>query len=454
MKTTISNWGNYPVVKAEYDSIQHIFRFLKESSFSFIVRGLGRSYGDSSLSDYIFDGTKWNRFLSFDKKTGILYCEAGVSIHEILEVFVPRGWFVPVTPGTKFVTIGGAISSDVHGKNHHKEGSFCKHVLSIEVLLSNGKIIECSPKKNVDLFRYICGGMGLLGVLLRAKIQLKKIESAYITQTTYKAKNLTEMIQLFEAHKNATYTVAWMDCLAEGEHLGRGILFTGEHTTKEDLQKFNFSKDPFYVKKKIKINIPFYFPGFVLNSFTVRLFNFLFYHKHFRKQITQLVDYDRFFYPLDSIYHWNRIYGKRGFIQYQFVLPKENGLEGIKEIIHEISKHKMGSFLVVFKVFGDPNRIPQKSSKKIISFPFSFPIEGYTLALDFAIEKRLPEFLKKLDQIVESYKGKLYLAKDARMPKEFFYKTYPIKEFLKIKKMYDAKNRLLSLQAERLGLSV
>lgn len=333
MKKIITNWGNYPVIQAEYESIQYLLNFLKNSSHSFIVRGLGRSYGDSSLYDYIFDGTKWNRFLGFDDKTGILYCEAGVSIQEILEIFVPKGWFVPVTPGTKFVTVGGAISSDVHGKNHHKEGSFCKHVLSMEVLLTNGKVVECSPQKHVDLFQYICGGMGLLGVILKAKIQLKKIESAYILQTTYKAKNLAEMIQLFETYKDSTYTVAWMDCLAKGEHLGRGILFTGEHATKGDLQKFRLQSDPFFIKKKIKLKVPFFLPTFVLNSLTVRVFNFLFYHKHFKKQHTQIIDYDSFFYPLDSIHQWNRIYGKKGFIQYQFVLPKETGLDGIKEII-------------------------------------------------------------------------------------------------------------------------
>lgn len=452
MKTKIANWGNYPVILAEIDSIQNIDNFLKNTQKSFIVRGLGRSYGDSSLAEYIIDGTKLNRFLDFDQTNGILYCEAGVTIEEILNTFIPKGWFVPVTPGTKFVTVGGAISSDVHGKNHHKEGSFCKHVISIEVLLPNGKIVECSPNKNLDLFRGICGGMGLCGVILRAKFYLKKIESAYITQTTYKAKNLEEMIELFERYKDSTYTVAWMDCLAKGNKLGRGILFTGEHSTKSDLESLRIKKDPFSIKKKRKFKVPFYFPSFILNPFTVKLFNFLFYHKHFSKQKTSIVDYDTFFYPLDSIHNWNRIYGKKGFVQYQFVLPKENGLEGTKEIIYEISKNQMGSFLVVFKLFGNPNSIPQKGAKKVVSFPLSFPEEGYTLALDFPIQKKLPEFLERLDQIVAKYKGKLYLTKDARMSKEFFYKTYPVREFLEIKKKYDPKNRLLSLQGERLGL--
>ncbi|MFN3604984.1 MAG: FAD-dependent oxidoreductase [Leptonema sp. (in: bacteria)] len=450
MQLAISNWGNFPVVKANYYSIKEVYEFLKQKESSFIVRGLGRSYGDSSLAENIFDGTKWNCFLNFDEKTGILYCEAGVTIQEILEVFVPRGWFVPVTPGTKFVTIGGAISADVHGKNHHKEGSFCKHVVSVEVLLPNGKIIECSPVKNHELFRFICGGMGLLGVILRAKLILKKIESAYILQTLYKAKNLSEMLALFEQHKNSTYTVAWMDCLAKGNQIGRGILFTGEHATKEDLEKFGFKGDPFTIKQKKKFTVPFFLPSFILNPLTVKVFNFLFYHKH--KEKTSIVDYDTFFYPLDSIHHWNRIYGRKGFVQYQFVLPKKNGLEGTKEIIHEISKSNKGSFLVVFKLFGDPKSIPQKGSKKVIHFPLSFPEEGYTLALDFSIKGDLSEFLKKLDRIVEKYNGKLYLAKDARMPKEFFYKSYPVKEFLKIKKQYDPKNRLVSLQGERLGL--
>lgn len=453
MLKKISNWGNYPVVDSEiflFSKIENLIRSKK----SFIVRGLGRSYGDSSLGKCIVDGTKNNHFLDFDEKTGLLTCEGGVNLQEILEVFVPRGWFLPVTPGTKFVTVAGAISSDVHGKNHHCEGSFSKHVVWMEILLPNGKIMECSPEKNSDLFRAVCGGMGLCGIILKAKFYLKPIETAYIKQTTYKAKNIDEMLEFFEQTKDSSYTVAWMDCLSKGKNLGRGILFTGEHATIEDLKGTKLEKNPLSIKKKLKLNVPFYFPSFLLNSLTVKMFNFLVYHSHIGKIKKTIIDYDKFFYPLDSIHNWNRIYGKRGFVQYQFVLPEKNGYEGTKKIIYEIANHKMGSFLVVFKVFGDPKQIPQKGAKKnrLIQPPLSFPEKGYTLALDFPIEKKLPEFLEKLDQIVKEYNGKLYLAKDSRMSKEFFYSTYPVKEFLELKRKLDPDNLLVSKQAERLGL--
>ncbi len=447
----ITNWNNYPIVDAEIFSFNSIKEHLKEKK-SFIVRGMGRSYGDASLYSLIVDGIKNNHFLDFNERTGLLTCEGGVSLEEILSIFIPRGWFLPVTPGTKFITVAGAISSDVHGKNHHIEGSFCKHVVWMEILLPNGKIVECSPTKNVELFRAICGGMGLCGIILKASFYLKKIETAYIKQTTYKASNIEELLKLFEITKNSTYTVAWMDCLSKNKKLGRGILFTGEHATIEDLQNTKYKNYPLNISKKFKVHIPFYFPSFILNSLTVKIFNFFVYHSHWKKVKQSIVDYDKFFYPLDSIYHWNRIYGQNGFVQYQFVLPKDRGLEGTIKIIEEISKNNMGSFLVVFKLFGNPDKIKQKGSKKIIQFPLSFPYEGYTLAIDFKMDKKLPEFLNTLDSIVKEYKGRLYLAKDARMSKEFFYNTYPVKEFLKLKKKYDPYNQLLSYQAERLGI--
>ncbi|MCS7205046.1 MAG: FAD-binding oxidoreductase [Leptospiraceae bacterium] len=450
MKKIISNWGNYPTIEADIFEFQQIHHLIK-SKQSFTLRGLGRSYGDSSLGERIVDTTKNRYFLHFDEEKGYLTCEAGISLAEILEVFVPKGWFLPVTPGTKFITIGGAISSDVHGKNHHKEGSFCKHVVSMEVLLASGKQIECSPTKNVELFQYICGGMGLLGAIKTATIKLKKIETAYIKQITYKAKNLEEMLTLFHQHEDSPYTVAWMDCLATGRNLGRGILFTGDHAKLEDLP-LELRDKPLEIPKRRTLTIPFYFPSFVLNPLVVKIFNFLYYHTSFQLGKPQIVDYDHFFYPLDSLLEWNKIYGKRGFVQYQFVLPKENGLDGTKHIIEEIAKRKMGSFLVVFKVFGNPNKIPQEGSKKVIEFPFSFPKEGYTLALDFPLQPELEELLSKLDEIVIKYNGRLYLTKDARMKKEMFYSTYPVEDFLRVKKKYDPQNQFTSLQAQRLGL--
>ncbi len=454
MITKIANWGNYPQIEANLLDFDNVYSLLDQKE-NFIVRGMGRSYGDASLYNTIINNRKKNHFLYFDSQTGLLTCEGGVTLEEILDVFVPRGWFLPVTPGTKYVTVAGAISADVHGKNHHKEGSFCKHVVKIKILLPNQKIVECGPDKNEDLFQAVCGGMGLCGIILSASFYLKKIETAYIKQTTYRAKNLDEMLSFFDKSKDSTYTVAWMDCLSKNESSGRGILFTGEHATREDLKHSPFDKkEPLKIKKKKKVNIPFFFPSFILNPFTVKLFNFLVYHSHYKKIKTSLVDYDKFFYPLDSILNWNRIYGKKGFVQYQFVLPKEGGYEGTREIINEIANQKKGSFLVVFKLFGNPDSIPQKGAKNPVKFPLSFPEEGYTLALDFPIEPHLETFLKKLDDIVYKYSGRLYLAKDSRMTKEYFYKTYKqeLNQFLKLKQKFDPKNQLVSMQAERLGL--
>jgi len=442
MKKIIANWGNYPAIETE----EKTFTFkeqLDEPLQHFdeiIARGNGRCYGDASLSRTTISTLKFDKVLSFDTTNGIFECQSGLTLDKILEVIVPKGWFLPVTPGTKFITVGGAIASDVHGKNHHVDGSFSNHVLEMDVVLANGQTITCSSKSNSDLFWATCGGMGLTGIITRAKFDLKKIETSYIRQKQIKANNLEEVIKLFEENKHYTYSVAWIDCLKKGEQFGRSILILGEHAKLDELDEQK-KKDPLQLPRKKQVTFPFTLPSFVLNQFTVKAFNFLYYGKNFKTEINNLVSYEPFFYPLDAILHWNRGYGKKGFVQYQFVLPLESK-QGLIEILKKISDKGLGSFLAVLKVFGKQDDL------------ISFPKEGYTLALDFPVRKGLFEFLDELDKVVLDYGGRLYLSKDARMKSEIFWQGYSnAQKFSEIVKKYNADFKINSIQAHRLKIT-
>ena len=425
------SWGNFPKSKSFfsfYNDQNTLSNFKKNT----IPYGNGRSYGDSCISDNILSFRKFNHFLRYDKQTGVLTAQSGVLLSEIIEVIVKDGWFLKITPGTKLITVGGAIASDVHGKNHHIEGCFSECVNWFNLLLPSGKILKCSRKINKDLFYSTCGGMGLTGFILEAEIELKKINSKYINQKTFKTKNLKETFEVFESIKNEAYSVAWIDCLSRGNRIGRSLIMSGDFHKEGNLN--------YYPKKRL--NIPFNFPSLTLNTLTVKLFNFFYYNKNFKKVSLQRVELDTFFYPLDSIRNWNRIYGKKGFTQYQFILPKEQSLEGLKSILYEISKSGKGSFLAVLKLYG-------KENKNYLSFP----IEGYSLALDFKIEKGLFELLDRLDKIVLKHKGRIYLSKDVRVSKEVFEKGYPqINKFREIRKKYKLNEALNSLQSKRVGI--
>lgn len=438
----IANWGNYPTIESNITSLEfedEIINYTAQN-LHFITRGNGRSYGDSSLDTHIFSTLKFNKILSFDTENGIICCQSGVLLSEILEVIVPKGFFLPVTPGTKFITVGGAVGADVHGKNHHKEGCFSAHIIDFELLNAQNKVIKCSKTENAELFWLTCGGMGLTGIILNATFRLKKIATAYIRQESIKARNLEEIMDLFENSQDWTYTMAWLDCLQKGNSLGRSVMMRGEHAELEEISQSEKAK-PLYLAQKPKLSIPFYFPNFALNSFSVKAFNFLYYNKQFTKQSNQIIPYEPFFYPLDAIYHWNRMYGKNGFTQYQFVLPKENSKQGLALLLNRISKSGQGSFLVVLKLFGKANLLS----------PLSFPIEGYTLALDFKIQKGIFELLDELDKIVLDLGGRLYLAKDARMKADFFAQTYQFDK-QKIDQFF-LSCKFDSLQARRLGLT-
>lgn len=439
----VSNWGNFPVTEAEVKSFSTVREALQETKEweDYIPRGLGRCYGDSSLNERILSTTKLNRFLDFDRERGIMRCQAGVSFKEVIDVAVPAGWFLPVTPGTKFVTLGGAIAADVHGKNHHSEGSFSRHLLSLKLMAPDGTIYNCSREENSDIFWATCGGMGLTGVIIEGTFKLKPIETSYIVEEAIRARNIHELFPYFQKSLGYTYSVAWIDCLASGNDLGRGILLNGEHATLEDLETEAQKSNPLFVKTQGKLSLPDVFPSFTINPLTTKAFNHVFYSKGNQDNFRHITDYDTYFYPLDFIHHWNRVYGKKGFAQYQFVIPPENAYEGLVKILTLISDQKMPSFLTVLKYFGAQEGM------------MSFPMEGYTLALDFPMSDRLFPFLDQLDELVLEYGGRLYLTKDSRMNREMLEKGYPnLQEFLAIKKRLDGGKIMQSMQSKRLGL--
>ncbi len=436
---TIHSWGRYPVSNSTLhypQSIEQLSQTIRAQHESekaeWIARGMGRSYGDSALAPLLLATKGLDHCISFDESTGMLRCAAGITLDTILELFMPRGWFLPVVPGTRFVSVGGAIASDVHGKNHHVDGTFCEHVASLALMLPGGDIIECSASENAELFRATCAGMGLTGIVIEASLRLRKIQSSAIEQRTLRTHNLEEVFAKFEENLHCTYSVAWLDCLATNDHLGRSLLYLGEHATD---QRFS-------LPGKGKISVPFSSPSFLLNRYSMSLFNTAYYHKPIRESRTQRIEAFQYFFPLDSIAHWNRLYGRNGFLQYQCVIPDEGALQGIRAILDRVSNAGKGSFLSVLKKLGPAN-----------NNLLSFPMQGYTLAMDFKFEKGIFAILDELDRIVADHGGRLYLAKDARMSESFFKQSYPQWEAMRaIRQNYEADKIFNSLQSRRLGL--
>jgi FAD/FMN-containing dehydrogenase len=442
----LSGWGRFPVEDCSVyrPESQHQLAAILESGAqpSFISYGLGRSYGDAFLNRQggVVCHTRLNRFLAFDAQAGVLECEAGVSLAEILKYFLPRGFFLPVTPGTKFVTVGGAIAADVHGKNHHQDGTFGNFVLDFRLLTPNGEKLSCSPNGYPDIFWATLGGMGLTGVILSARIRLRPVESAWVLVDYQKATNLEDALErMTESDVRYQYSVAWIDCLATGRHMGRAVLMRGNHAPAKELPAS--LRGPLAEPFRRRWTLPFDLPSLALNSLTVRAFNSFYYSLH-RNAARQFVDLEKFFYPLDAIHHWNRLYGHRGFVQYQVALPLEGGLEGLEEVLTRLARSRRASFLAVLKRFGKPN-----------PGLLSFPIEGYTLALDLPVARGLIPLLHELDRVVLDYGGRIYLAKDAVTTWQSFTAMYPkLEQFRAIKSRLDPRGRLSSSQARRLAI--
>jgi decaprenylphospho-beta-D-ribofuranose 2-oxidase len=433
LATIISGWGNYPQQESQLltPSSRASLHAAVKLEGNLIARGMGRSYGDSANASRVLRMSYCDHFLEFDEKTGELTAEAGITLREILKLIVPKGWFLPVTPGTSYVTLGGAIASDVHGKNHHSAGTFGQHVKSVNMMLGTGEVVIASNDTNTDLFHATCGGMGLIGVILSATIQLIPIRSSFIKQKTIKADCIEAACESFEDNSNSTYSVAWIDCLAKGKSLGRSILMLGEHAEQGGLE----------IDLKEPVSVPVYTPSALLNRVTMKTFNGAYWHKakDERSQIVPLIPY---FYPLDAIGNWNKLYGKAGFLQFQCVIPKVDGIANMRKLLTEITESGEGSFLAVLKQFG-------KANDNLLSFP----TEGYTLALDFKLTSSAITTLRRLEEIVVGMGGRLYLTKDAVMQEDTFKATYPNWEkFESVREKYGAIGKFSSSQSKRLGL--
>jgi FAD/FMN-containing dehydrogenase len=382
-----------------------------------LAYGQGRSYGDCCLNDQgVVLGTRHlNKIIYFDKDRGVLKAEAGINFNDILSVIVPNGWFLPVTPGTQFVSLGGAIANDVHGKNHHSAGTFGCHVIDLELIKSDGTKFKCSKNENYELFCATIAGLGLTGFITNATIKLIPIKSSLINVGYNKFNSLNEFFEISSSLSNsAPYTVAWLDCVSTGKSFGRGIFMSGQHAEQGVLN----------VERKAWLNCPINLPSFTLNNFTVNIFNKLYFELNSRKTESFIQHYSKFFYPLDSVLNWNRIYGRKGFTQLQFVINSSDKLTIMEEILNIIVKSGIASFLAVLKEFGS------------VSSPglLSFPRPGTTLCLDFPIKNDTENTINTILKIVQESSGAIYPAKDAFMSRDLFLSAYPnYEKYLKFK---------------------
>jgi decaprenylphospho-beta-D-ribofuranose 2-oxidase len=445
-RDVLSGWGRYPTAQSEVyrpEKVAELAAVIAADSAPLIARGAGRAYGDAAINagGRVARIERLNRMLAFDPSTAILRAEAGVTIAEIIDVFLTRGFFPPVTPGTRFVTLGGSIAADVHGKNHHRDSSLAAHVRGFDLMLASGEVRRCSREENAQLFWATVGGMGLTGVILEVELRLRPIESAWIKGELIRAANVDEAIEAFErADRDYGYSVAWIDCARGGAALGRSVLNVGNFAARDGLPR-RLAQEPYRTPPRIRGAVPFNLPHFALNSLSVRAFNLLYYATHRGTRVPALFDYESFFYPLDSIRNWNRIYGRSGFVQYQCVWPPAESRAGLVETLEAIAKSRRASFLAVLKKFGAQDGM------------LSFPMPGYTLALDFPVADGLFDFLDRLDDAVLRRGGRVYLAKDARLRPETFRAMYPnLAKWQSAKALADPDNRFSSSLSRRLRM--
>jgi FAD/FMN-containing dehydrogenase len=443
----LAGWGNFPIQECSAvrpERARDLKAAVTEQDVpDTLARGLGRSYGDAALNEDsgVILTERLNRFSAFDEESGTLSCEGGASFADILETFLPHGWFLPVTPGTKYVTVGGAIACDVHGKNHHRDGTMADFIESFDLLLASGERLPCSREENSDAFWATVGGMGLTGVIERVRLRLLPVDTAYIAASYKRTANLDATLEQFSGDHKYRYSVAWIDCLASGSSLGRSVLIRGDHARLDQLSPAQLA-DPLNPAQKKKKSVPIPFPDFALNPLSVKAFNAAYYAAH--PDGEGVTGYEPFFYPLDGVLKWNNIYGKRGFVQYQLALPFETSRAGLIQVLEKLAASGRPSFLAVLKTFGEAN-----------AAPLSFPFAGHTLALDLPnTGVDLMEFTRELDEIVLAHEGRVYLAKDATLSPEHFRAMYPrLGEFLEIKRRLDPDNRFASSLSKRLRMT-
>lgn len=437
----LSGWGRFPQLPCAVHTprTQEELEALVRKG-PLIGRGNGRGYGDCALNQAnTVDMRRFNRMLAFDAARGQLVAEAGVLLSDVIATFLPRGWFPAVTPGTKFVTIGGMVAADVHGKNHHRDGSFAACVDWIDILTADGSVRRCSRDADPELFGWTLGGMGLTGLILRVAFRLRAVETGWIRQTTLLAPDLAATMALFERHASATYSVAWIDCLAGKSRLGRSVVTLGEHAPVDALPADRRAR-PFDTPRRPARNVPFAPPVSPINPLTIKAFNTAYWHAKRLQQGEGLVDWDSFFYPLDALRNWNRMYGKRGFMQFQCVIPLARAEAGLTRLLEAIGQSGQGSFLAVLKRFG------------VGSGPVSFPMEGYTLALDFPVSLKNTALLDRLDRIVLEHHGRFYLAKDSRMTADTLHASDARMAKLHTMREASGASRFQSSQSQRLAL--
>lgn len=432
--SSLSGWGKNKFYSSDIYSIDSYEDIPSLRSYTEIIpRGLGRSYGDSSVGKNVLETRSLKRIIDFDEKLGLIECESGISFSTLLEIVIPKGWFIPVVAGTKNITLGGAIASDIHGKNHHKDGTLSNWIESLEILTGDGKIVTSSNKSHPDLFFATCGGMGLTGIILKAKLKLKKINSTDIIEEKFKIESLEELLDKFEEYNDSDYSVAWIDLSGSSAESVKSILSLGSHSSEGELR----------IPKKREISVPKFVPPGLINNLSIRLFNKLYYSRFLEKRVTKKSNYNNFFFPLDYVSNWNNLYGKRGFLQYQFVLPNDCGVKELKEIIKLIYNSNIHPSLAVLKKFGKEND----------NF-LSFPKEGLTLALDFRIKSSIFNLLDRLDTSVLNFGGRHYLTKDSFMSEKTFKITYDKwEQFQDIRKKYQSQDIFRSYQSVRLGLN-
>lgn len=441
---TIAGWGNFPRVRCAIERPESAAEVLRSfDPRGTALRGLGRSYGDAALNDQgvVVDLTKLDRYLAFDEARGTLTCESGVSLERIIADFAPRGFFPMITPGTKYVTVGGCIANDVHGKAHHVDGTFSSCVDAMTVLLADGRVVTASRTENPDLFWATFGGMGLLGVVLTATMRLRRIETTFFRQEAVVVPNLDALVDAFDQYDaEMPYSVAWIDPLATGSDLGRGVLTVGDHARVEDLPA-SLRRNPLRISPPSPLTVPMNMPEFALNPLTLRILNLVIGQVQARGG--SLAHYEKFFYPLDAIGEWNRGYGARGFTQYQFVIPLEDGKARMRAILERIAKSGNLPFLNVLKKFG-------KAQEGHLSFPF----EGYTFAIDFPIGSGLEALLRELDAMVMDAGGRVYLGKDAFLGRDALPRMYPrLDAWRAIKAKFDPAQVFRSRLSDRVGLT-
>lgn len=431
---SLSGWGKNKLYSSDIYSLDSYEDLSSLKSYKEIIpRGLGRSYGDSSIGKKVLETRSLERIIDFDEKFGLIECESGISFSNLLETVIPKGWFLPVVAGTKNITLGGAIASDIHGKNHHKDGTLSNWIESLEILTGDGKVVTASTKLHSDLFFATCGGMGLTGIILKAKLKLKKISSTDINVKKFKIESLEELLDKFEEYNDSDYSVSWIDLSGSTKESIRSVLSLGSHTTDGELK----------ISKGREISVPRIVPPGLVNNLSIKLFNRLYYSTSIEKRAAKLTSYNNFFFPLDYVSNWNNLYGNKGFLQYQFVLPKDCGVKELKEIIEIISSSNIYPSLTVLKKFGKEN-----------SNYLSFPKEGLTLALDFRMKSSIFKLLAKLDASVLNLGGRHYLTKDSHMNEKTFKITYDNwEQFQNVRKKYQSQDIFKSYQSVRLGLN-